>query len=310
MRFDITKARKGRQDRPFRGLIYGPPGVGKSSFAGDAPSAVFFDANGDTDELDVERLPLPEDGSQYTWTDLLDAIDALATQEHPWRSLVIDDLGFVERLSWDALIARRPTSGKKQVRDIEDYGYGKGYQLVLDDWRKLLVRLEKLQRDKGLNVLFCAHDRVHKYKNPEGEDYGHHGPDVHINVVGLLNKWLDFMFFARPEVLVDERERKTVAIGTERRLIHTVGSAGFLAKNRYNLPPTLGLDWHAFEAAKREGMRAAEESLREIEAVISSADVELAAQIKNHLKRANGDANKLARLVEWARKKQSEDTEQ
>lgn len=44
-------------------VIYGPEGIGKSTFASQFPGTVFIDTEGSTDNMDVSRLNKP---SSYT----------------------------------------------------------------------------------------------------------------------------------------------------------------------------------------------------------------------------------------------------
>ena len=61
---------KGRINRAKKVVIYGPEGIGKSTFASKFPDAVFIDTEGSTSSMDVARLPRPT-----SWTLLLEEID-------------------------------------------------------------------------------------------------------------------------------------------------------------------------------------------------------------------------------------------
>ena len=52
----ITRGRKARAQKV---VIYGPEGIGKSSFASQFPDPVFIDTEGSTDNMDVARLDKP-----------------------------------------------------------------------------------------------------------------------------------------------------------------------------------------------------------------------------------------------------------
>lgn len=54
---------KGKRARAQKVVIYGPEGIGKSTFASQFPGAVFIDTEGSTDNMDVSRLNKP---SSYT----------------------------------------------------------------------------------------------------------------------------------------------------------------------------------------------------------------------------------------------------
>lgn len=57
-------------------VIYGPEGIGKSTFASQFPEPVFIDTEGSTNSMDVARLPKPT-----SWQMLLDEIQYI--KSHP-----------------------------------------------------------------------------------------------------------------------------------------------------------------------------------------------------------------------------------
>jgi hypothetical protein len=78
-------------------LIYGPPGVGKTWASLDFPSVYYIDTEGGAD-LDHYRAKLRESGGAYLGPDqgsldfdvVIDQIQALATQRHEYRTVVLD----------------------------------------------------------------------------------------------------------------------------------------------------------------------------------------------------------------------------
>ena len=59
----------GIQTAPVKTVLYGPEGIGKSTFASHFPSPVFIDTEGGTKRLNVARLPQPT-----SWAMLLDEV--------------------------------------------------------------------------------------------------------------------------------------------------------------------------------------------------------------------------------------------
>ena len=55
-KFNVTR---GKVVRPWRGLLYGVEGVGKSTFAAATPNPVFIGAEDGTDHLDIARFDPP-----------------------------------------------------------------------------------------------------------------------------------------------------------------------------------------------------------------------------------------------------------
>ena len=69
-RVSLKNVERGRQQRPIRILVYGEGGRGKSSFAAEAPEAIFLDLEEGTHELNIARSPSPKVGdtlAPWSW---------------------------------------------------------------------------------------------------------------------------------------------------------------------------------------------------------------------------------------------------
>ena len=53
---------KGVIKKPWKVLIYGPEGIGKTTFASRFPDPLFIDTEGSTTRINVARLPVPTTG--------------------------------------------------------------------------------------------------------------------------------------------------------------------------------------------------------------------------------------------------------
>ena len=78
---------------PVKTVLYGPEGIGKSTFASHFPSPVFIDTEGGTKRLNVARLPQPT-----SWAMLLDEVAEVRKGNVPCSTLVIDTADWAERL--------------------------------------------------------------------------------------------------------------------------------------------------------------------------------------------------------------------
>ena len=58
---------KGKLPGAKKIIVYGPEGIGKSTFAARFPDPVFIDTEGSTKDMDVARLPEPS-----SWTMILE----------------------------------------------------------------------------------------------------------------------------------------------------------------------------------------------------------------------------------------------
>ena len=81
MRYQVTT---GIQSSANKVVVYGPEGIGKSTFASQFPDPLFIDTEGSTKKLDVKRLPKPT-----SWQMLKDEITDIIN-ERPCKTLVID----------------------------------------------------------------------------------------------------------------------------------------------------------------------------------------------------------------------------
>ena len=284
---------RGRIERPMRVLLYGVEGVGKSTFAANAPRPIFLAAEDGTSQLDVARFPEPRN-----WQDVLDAIDELTTGEHDFRTVVVDTLDWLEPLCWEHLV-RKANSAK--IRSVEDFGFAKGYIAALDEWRVMLSRFEQLRAKRGMHVVFLAHSWIKTFKNPEDEDFDRYELKLHAKAAGLLKEWSDAVLFARYETFTntDDRTKRSRGVSTGNRVIHTQRTAAWDAKNRYDLPVTLPLDFAAFAEAVAKQAPADPMKLAErIEVLLSSASADVAERVRSAVTKANGNAAQLARIAD------------
>ena len=97
-------------------VVYGPEGIGKTTFASCFPKAVFIDTEGSTKFFDLARFPVPT-----SWTMLLDEVQEVINDPTVCDTLVIDTADWAEKMC----IAEVCSANNK--KGIEDFGYGKGY---------------------------------------------------------------------------------------------------------------------------------------------------------------------------------------
>ncbi len=295
-RMNLAKLVKGKQETPLRVLLFGVEGVGKSSWATKAQSPVFLCAESGTDDLDVERLPLPDGQFEWTWADINEAVRALTEDAHNHKTLVIDTIDAIEPLLWSFLCKR---DGKDS---IESYGYTKGYIAAIDEWRVFLASLERLRRVRGMNVILIGHSYIKPFKNPEGEDYDRYELKLHNKAAGLIKEWVDDVLFAHYEtfaVKADESKlTRAKGYSTGARVVETNRTAAWDAKNRHSLPARLALDYDDFIAAVKAHRpvdpKVLLASIAEKLAALDSTEISLKVSID--VNKAAGDSVELAKI--------------
>lgn len=104
-------------------VIYGPEGIGKSTFASKFPEPVFIDTEGSTKDMDVARFETPS-----SWTMLMEQIRYVRSTPGVCKTLIIDTADWAEQMCIADLCSRY---GKK---GIEDFGYGNGYVYAREEF--------------------------------------------------------------------------------------------------------------------------------------------------------------------------------
>ncbi len=291
-RMALAHVTRGKQERPLRAILYGVEGVGKSTFASQAPNPVFLCSEDGTSQLNVARFASPR-----TWVDVLEAIRVLTHEEHTFKTLVIDTLDWLEPLCWQHVCTLQ---GKQS---IEDFGYGKGYVVAVEQWRLLLGRLDMLVRTRRMNVVLLAHGAVKRVDDPQTGPFDRYRLKLHEKSADVLREWVDAVLFARHEVVTFERNGKTRGRSSGARVMHTTWSAAYDAKNRFDLPETLPLAWEELEAAVRAAAPADPSKLRaELNELIPRLDDPQKAQ-KALREWAGDNPARLAQLLDKIRGK-------
>lgn len=245
----LSQIQQGKQSLPPRLVLYGTEGIGKSTFAAQAPAPIFIQTEDGLSEITCDKFPLAQ-----TLEDVLTALAALHAESHPYQTVVIDSLDWLERLIFDELCRAYNVVSIEKV----DGGYAKGYTHALTLWRQVLESLNRLRLDRGMVVLCIAHAKVEKYEDPEAPAYDRYSPRLHKHACGLVCEWADAVLFATRKLRVQAEDagfnrKRGVAypLGKEGgdRFLRTIGGPSCVAKNRYSLPEELPLSWPAFMAA-------------------------------------------------------------
>lgn len=237
------------RESPIRAVIFGAEGVGKSTLCAGAPGAVFVATEDGLDNIDTRAVAPPS-----TWPELLASVEAL-TADDRCGSIVIDSLDWAEQMLWAWLVETRPNDKGHKVKDIEGYGYGKGYVAAQAEIRVLLAALQRAGK-AGKHVLLIAHAVRKSVKNPSGEDFEQWQIKLNEKSAGPIREWAHVVAFAELDIatVTDKDDGgRTKGIFTGKRILRTQPGAGYQSKSRLTLPDKIPLDWPAFEAAIKAG---------------------------------------------------------
>lgn len=249
-------------------VIYGPEGIGKSTFASKFPDPLFSDTEGSTKKLNVNRLENPS-----SWQMLLQQAEYVKLNR-PCKTYVIDTADWAEKLCSQAVCSRANKSG------IEDFGYGKGYVYIKEEFGKLLNLLEDIV-ETGIHVVFTAHSLLKKFEQPdEMGAYDRYELKLTKYVAPLVKEWADTILFAnyKTYVISDENGKKKASGGN--RVMYTSHHPCWDAKNRDNLPEELPFDFEqiknilTFDSSSQPSVINTGDAVEQINRMIDHEDFE------------------------------------
>lgn len=158
------KAKSPEETKPgkTKGVIYGASGVGKTWFTLSFPTPYYFDTEGGAD-LRHYQARLKEAGGAYLGPEdgtldfnfLIEQIQALATEKHPYKTLIIDS---ITKIYQTAIANEQERLGDKDA-------FGASKKPAVAAMRRLVNWIMRLD----MNVLFVAHEVAEWGLNPKGE---------------------------------------------------------------------------------------------------------------------------------------------
>lgn len=235
----LDKVIKGKVTAPPRLIVYGQEGIGKSTFAASAPSPIFVQTEEGLNQISCDKFPLCRD-----YETLIEQMFAVAHEDHDYLSFVMDTADWAERLIWTKV------AKQENKESIDHIGYNKGYQFALDYWKDIVTGLDAI-RSRGMAVIILAHSQVDKFDDPEQQSYHKYSLRLHKYASAYLTEWADAVLFAMTKTHVvkvgtgfnERHQARPVGKDGGDRIIRTVGSPTCVAKNRYQMPFELPLQW-------------------------------------------------------------------
>jgi GTPase SAR1 family protein len=256
MAFNITR---GVIPTAKKVVIYGPEGIGKSTFASRFPEPVFIDTEGSTKHLDVARFPAPTG-----WEMLMAEVQEVIANPTLCRTLVIDTADWAEAMCTTYVCEKNHKPG------VEDFGYGKGYVYVKEEFAKLLASLSRVV-EQGVNVVLTAHAMMRKFEQPDAAGaYDRWELKLSKQVAPLIKEWPDMLLFANYKTIVSDVQKATGKgkVQGGRRVMYASHHPCWDAKNRYGLPDMMDFDYQAIAGIIDGAPTASTAPVREDRAVV------------------------------------------
>ena len=223
----------GVEKTPIKTVIYGAEGVGKSSLAAKFPNALFLDTEGGTSRLDVRRIKIT------SWEELLATVKEIIASPDVCKSLVIDTADWAESFCIDYIC------NKYRQASIESFGYGKGYTYLQEEFGEFLKLLNVLT-EVGINPVIIAHGKPRKFELPDEQGaFDRYETKLTRQVAPLIKEWCDMLLFCNYKTFVVTTENNAKKAQGGKRVMYTTHNPCWDAKNRFDLPDELDLDFAA-----------------------------------------------------------------
>ena len=217
--------------RAPKGIVYGPPGIGKTTFGANTHKPIIVDCENGSAHVDCDRTPYLSD-----WISIQSWLTSLASGGHDYCTVVIDSVDWLlRRIEEHVAGVNHSQTGMSQTLNRSHGGYGNGKQVLKNyAYQYLLPALDQMV-NSGLAVVLLAHATRTEITSIDGVTVEKSGPEIHPALASTMIEWADFVGAAR--------------IGADGRELVLSETNQQLAKNRYGIEGALPLSWQALTDA-------------------------------------------------------------
>lgn len=215
MAIDLLNLEPQRISRNLKGkfvMLYGLPGVGKTTLASQFPKALIAGFEMGTNALDnVFVQPIK------SWQDWKTVVGQLTRKEQlkeKFECVAIDTADS----AWDLCVSW--VCAQNGVEQLGDIPWGRGYDIAKKEYQGTFRDLTFA----GYGLVFISHSTEKTLKNEKGEEYQQIAPALPTRPYDIVNKMVDIIGYIR-EIATEDGERK--------RYIFFRGDDRFFAKSRF-----------------------------------------------------------------------------
>lgn len=212
-------------------LIYGPSKIGKSTFASQANKVIFLATEPGLNALSTYQIKIE------SWNDMLKACALLAKEKHEFETIVIDTIDIAYDLCLEHVCRGLKGKDGRPVTHPSDLGYGKGWQAVNSEFKRVLTRLAMLP----FGLILISHSKVQEIETRTGKF------DKIVPTCGnakMVLAMADMVLFADMDVVKSKHNL------SHKRVLRTKPTVTYDAGDRTGrLPETIPLDYQSFVEA-------------------------------------------------------------
>ena len=237
----LANIRQKAKLRPPILVLYGPGGIGKTSFGSTMNKPIIVQTEDGIGKIECPHFPVAKN-----YIEFMDNLKSLHEEKSEFKTVIIDSLDWLETLLQEYVCQQNGW------QEISSPAYGKGYAAALEVWKEYLAMLNRL-REKGFTILQIAHNEIRRYEDPTNEPHDRHQIKLHRKAADLVIEHSDAVFFANYKIGTIQVKGKSGGMTTKLkqgdRTIFTQESPGFQAKNRFALDPEMPFEWASIREA-------------------------------------------------------------
>lgn len=210
-----------------KGIVYGPPGIGKTTFGAKATKSLIIDCENGAGAIVCKRTPYLQ-----VWIEILKWLQAIETGDHEYEAVAIDSIDWLLRRIEEHVSGC--AGGKTDITLNRSHGgYGNGKQVFKNYVYQILLPLFDRIVARGIAIVLLAHTSRAKITDVDGIEIEKSAPDLPEDFLNIFVEWSDFVCLAKKD-------------SNGNRQLITEESPRAIAKNRYSLPVTIAMNWNVF----------------------------------------------------------------
>lgn len=218
--------------RPLITTICADAGMGKTSLASLWPSPVFIRTEDGSRAIegrqDVALFPVAK-----TTADVFEALQALATEESPFHTVIIDSVTRFNTMAESEIVAE---DGAKSINQACG-GYGAGYAAASAKHRELFDACQYLADVKGMHIVFIAHADVETLDLPDQPQFSRYTIRMNKKSVCHYTDNVDLVAFIKLQMFTTGKAEDQVkkATSTGKRIVTCYPTPAHVSKNRLGI---------------------------------------------------------------------------